>query len=123
MRAAGANTLLRRQLLVVAGLLPAAAAATSPRAEAAVLALQRRRQAILARLARVHDQDERGLLCEDLDTLALAIAHEPTPTLAVARLKLLIVAEDYVAPHMSNGADLLLFNQVLGWMAAGEGAS
>ena len=116
-----ATTMARRAFLAVAlllGLPPPALAAD----ETAVAALQRRRDHLLALLEETAGEEEVARLCSLRDDLAAAISRLPTTSLAVARIKLLIVSEDYVQAHTTEGFDRRLFDQVLEWMGAVEDA-
>jgi len=114
-----ATTMARRAFLAAAlllGLPPNAVAAD----EMAVMSLQRRRDHLLALLDETAGEEEVARLCGLRDDLAAAISRLPTSSLAVARIKLLIVSEGYVEAHTSEGFDRRLFNQVLEWMGQVE---
>lgn len=104
-----ATTVARRAVLAAAlllGLPPPALAADGT----AVMSLQRRREHLFALLEETASDDEVARLCELRDDLAAAISRLPTSSLEVARTKLLIVREDYVDAHTSEGFDRRLFD-------------
>ena len=82
----------------------------------AVLALHRRRLLLLEALQSERSEAKVAELCEVRDILASEISRLPTPSLAVARIKLAIVLEDYVEPHCVDGFDLRLLRQIETWM-------
>lgn|GEM_PF-3533387 len=116
-----ATTLARRAFLAAAILLglPPPVLADN---DAKVMLVQRRRDQLLVLLARTTNEDEVPHLCDMRDDLAAEISRLPTASLAAARVKLMIVAEDYVEAHTADGFDLRLLHQVIGWMRQVEGA-
>jgi len=82
----------------------------------AVLALHRRRQVLFEMLREVSSEAEVAELGDLCDRLAGEISLLPTTSLAVARIKLAIVLEEYVEPSTADGFDLRLLRQVEAWM-------
>jgi len=82
----------------------------------AVLLLHRRRLLLLEVLQNESAEAKVAELCDLRDVLANEISRLPTPSLAVARIKLAIVLEEYVEPHCVDGFDLRLLRQVETWM-------
>lgn len=89
-----------------------ASASVARDGEGAAFALARRRAALSTRLENVRDEEEVARLCELRDALAVEMSHLPTPTLAVALIKLWVVREEYFAAT-AHGFDKRLFDQAL----------
>ena len=109
-------TLGRRALLRAAAIVFGRAPPPPDGPDQSVLALHRRRQVVFEMLDEAMSETEVAELGDLCDRLAGEISLLPTTSLAVARIKLAIVLEDYVEPHCVEGFDLRLLRQVETWM-------
>ena len=111
---------LRRTLRLLANLWPGP---FRPRnGDATVIALARRRDELRRLAETLRGEVDLAEIGEVIEQLAGEIARQPTSSIAVAHLKLRIVAEDYIALTV-DGYDLRLLHQVLAWMSRETGGS